>query len=348
MVKSKAIQLKVVFYILVGSLLLGSPLHAGGKVGDGAIDAAIQGPQPAFEVGGNGFKLVKNWDFGTSSQSTITNYDQLSEHFQYHDQFGTIANGTNYGALIVAPNEKVSLTNRKQPIEGRDTNGKPIREFLANSMKTYLIPLNGATELHPEKHNVGCGSFQAKWTLPKGGKLLGKDMLWETRVRYKTPPYFWFAIWTCGNKWSKGAEVDVVESFGYDNGGGYTNFDGRFWHANYVGGYDESPYKSWSGDMKKYGITNFQPEEFHVWTMLYTADDMCVLYMDGQVIQRGNLPWTLKAEENGEPLNMSFIFDGGWGHVKVNSVNKPLKAADFEGTYYEWDYSRVYLRDPVQ
>ena len=41
----------------------------------------------------------------------------------------------------------------------------------------------------------------AKWRLPNGGPTLGQDIVWETRVRYKTPPYCWFALWTAGRKW---------------------------------------------------------------------------------------------------------------------------------------------------
>jgi len=41
---------------------------------------------------------------------------------------------------------------------------------------------------------------------------------------------------------------------------------------------------------------------------------------------------------------MSFIFDGGWGHTKVASVNKPLPASAFDNVWYDWDYSRVWLR----
>jgi hypothetical protein len=41
---------------------------------------------------------------------------------------------------------------------------------------------------------------------------------------------------------------------------------------------------------------------------------------------------------------MSFIFDGAWGHTEIPSVNHPLAATELEGKYYEWDYSRVYLR----
>lgn len=304
--------------------------------------------KPAHDIGGEGFILVQNWDFGTAAGNTIRNQKEMDAQFQYHDQFGTIANGTKYGAVIVASDESTALKNLKQPVEGKDTNGKPVREFTADSLKTYLVPLNGATELHPEKHNVGNGSFQAKWVLPAGGSLLQADMVWETRVRMVTPPYFWFAIWAAGNKWNKGAEVDVVESFGYDNGGGYTNFDGRFWHSDIVGKAGAIHYHSnWAKGMAAGGIKEFDATQWHTWTWLYRADNTLSIYVDGVEVQTGATPWTLKTEEPGEPLNMSFIFDAGWGHREVKSVNKPLTPKDLEGKYYEWDYSRVYLR-PVK
>jgi len=312
------------------------------SVGGGMIDHPAAGPAPSYAIGGAGFVLVKNWDFGADEGSTITSSEEMSEHFQYHDQFGTISN--QYGAVIVSPTEALALKNKNQPIEGIDTGGKPAREFTSGSLKTYLVPLRGATECLPTKRNVGCGSFQAKWTLPKGGSRLGQDILWETRVRYVTPPYFWFAIWTCGNKWSRGAEIDVVESFGYDNGGGHTNYDGRFWHVGIVGGQQEERYANWQNGMKRYGITTFDATVYHTWSMLYKADNTILISMDGIPVQSGFSHWTLKTEENGEPLNMSFIFDGGWGHIGVASVNKPLPASAFDGTYYEWDFSRVYLR----
>lgn len=311
-------------------------------IGAGDIAVPATGPAPSPAVGGEGFVLVKNWDFGTGPGSTVTTIDELSEHFQYHDQFGTIAN--QYGALIVAPNEKTALAGRKQPVEGAATGGKPLRAFTGESLKTFLVPLNGATECQASKRNVGCGSFQAKWKLPKGGSRLGKDILWETRVRYKTPPYFWFAIWVSGNKWDKGAEIDVVESFGYDNGGGHTNFDGRFWHVGVVGGREDDPYKNWQASMKKWGVASFDATAWHTWTMLYKADNTIAVYMDGILVQTGFSHWTLATKENGEEVDMSFIFDGSWGHTGIASVNKPLPASAFEGTYYEWDYSRVYLR----
>lgn len=320
--------------------VIASPPVQHATVGGGTIDQPAIGPAPTQGVDGPGFVLVKNWDFG--KDGTITSVTDLTEHFQYHDQFGTIAN--QYGAVIVAPSEAEALKNRNQPIEGADTGGKPAREFFPDSMKTYLVPLRGATECLPTRHDVGCGSFQAKWKLPKGGSRLGLDVLWETRVRYVTPPYFWFAIWTCGNKWGKGAEIDVVESFGYDNGGSYTNYDGRFWHVGIIRGREDEPYHDWQASMKKFGVSSFDASVYHTWTMLYKADNTITISMDGIPVQTGFSHWTLNTDENGEPIDMSFIFDGGWGHTEIASVNKPLPATAFAHAFYEWDYSRVYLR----
>jgi len=309
-------------------------------VGGGTIDSPAVGPAPTKELGGPDFVLVKNWKFGR--KGTITNVADLKEHFQFHDQFGTISN--QYGAVIVAPSEDVSLTGLNQPVEGRDTGGKPAREFFADSMKTYLVPLRGATECLPTRHDLGNGSFQAKWKLPHGGSRLGQDILWETRVRYVTLPYFWFAIWTCGNKWGKGAEIDVVESFGYDNGGKYTNYDGRFWHVGIIRGREDEPYSDWQASMKKFGVSSFDAAVYHTWTMLYKADNTIIIYMDGIPVQTGFSHWTLNTDETGEPIDMDFIFDGGWGHTQIASVNKPLPTSAFAHSYYEWDYSRIYLR----
>lgn len=309
---------------------------------DVTVVKPIDGPVPAYDYDEDirGYALVKNWDFG--SDGTIKNIDDLSDNFQYHDQFGTIANGTNYGAYIVAPDRNNALNN--QPIEYINTD-EPIREFFDSSMKTFLLPLDGAQQVHPTTKKAGCGSFQAKWTLPKGGSLLGLDLIWETRVRYVTPPYFGFAIWTAGNEWDNGAEMDVVESFGYDNGGGYTNYDGRYWHSSEVGGESETYYhSSWSNTMKKYGITNYDASEYHTWTWVYRADNTFTSYNDGRVVQRGKIFWTRGGNENGRSINMSFIFDAGWGHSQVSSVNKSLNVSEFAGKFYEWDYSRIYMR----
>ena len=67
--------------------------------------------------------LVKNWHFG--KKGTIKNYADMNANFQYHDQFGTIGNGTNYGAVTVAPDAANAIDN--QPIEGDAC--PPVREF---------------------------------------------------------------------------------------------------------------------------------------------------------------------------------------------------------------------------
>jgi len=308
-------------------------------VGGGTVSSPAVGPIPAYGIGGTGFTLVKNWDFG--GNGTIKTISDLSTNFQYHDQFGTINNGGNYGASIVSPDSAHALSG--QPVEGVNTTGN-VRSILADSMKTYLVPLNGATTVTPASHNAGCGSFQAKWTLPNGGSLLNQDIVWETRVRYVTPQYFWFAIWTSGNQWNNGAEMDLIESFGYDNGGGFTNFDGRYWHSNSVGGSDATSYSNWGNSMAVRGIPSFDATQYHIWTWLYRKDNTYTAYVDGVAVQNGTINWTLSGISGGTPLNMSFLFDAGWGHTKVSSVNHSLAASALAGTYYEWDYSRVYLK----
>jgi hypothetical protein len=81
-----------------------------------------------------------------------------------------------------------------------------------------------------------------------------------------------------------------------------------------------------------------------VWQWLYRKDDTFSIYVDGHEVQRGTIYWTLGSGQGGTPIDMDFIFDATWGHTQVASVNHPLPASAFDGTSYEWDYSRVYLR----
>lgn len=323
-------------------------------IGTGDINVPAIGPSPAYNYDGSiqNYVLVKNWDFGESG--TIKNIDSLSEHFQYHDQFYLDSNGGGYGSKIVSPDQENAIIYETtptgtiyQPIEGVNTD-KPVRAFEQDSIKTFLVGLDGAETVHPSSNKAGNGSFQAKWTLPNGGSLLGKDMVWETRVRYVTPPYFWFAIWTAGNKWDNGAEMDLIESFGWDNDcDGCTNFDGDYWHSSVVGGESETDYHSnWPAGMAFYGVTDFDASEYHTWTWVYRADNTFTSYLDGVPVQNGTLNWTVGGINGGEAIDMSFIFDGAWGHNAIGSVNRPLAVSEFEGKFYEWDYSRVYLRDP--
>lgn len=318
-------------------------------IGGGTAWAPAVGPSPSFEIGGKNMVLVKNWDFGTDG--TIQNYADMSANFFYHDQFGTINNGGKYGSNTVAPDAANAVGG--QPIEG--VNSPSVREIMQDSLKTFLTPLDGTKTVKVSDHNAGNGSFMAKWRLPRGGSLLGRDIVWETRVRYKTPPYYWFAIWTAGNKWkwdgeSQGAEHDLVEGFGYDNGGGNTNYDGRFWHSNSVASPSKDAWNfwDWGGTMKTRGIENFDPLQYHTWTWHYKKDNSFAMYMDGVLIQKGvDYWWTFGNKKDDEPIDIDFLFDGGWGHNQIGSVNKEMPASEFEGKFYEWDYSRVYLSDGV-
>lgn len=252
-------------------------------IGGGTVDAPALGPSPSFGLGGPRMVLVKNWRFCRSG--TIKNQADMNANFVYHDQFNTYNDGNgNYGASTVAPDKADAIHD--QPIEGVDS--PPVREFTADSLKTYITPLDGATLLRPKLHNSGCGSFMAAWKLPRAGSLLGQDIVWETRVRYVTPPYYWFALWTAGNKWkwdghAQGAEMDLVESFGYDNGGGNTNYDGHFWHSNTVAtpGKDAVDYGDWHRAMTAEGIPMYDASQYHIWTLVYKKDDSFTIYVDG-------------------------------------------------------------------
>ena len=320
-------------------------------IGGGTVTDPAIGPAPSYGIGGPNLVLVKNWRFGTAG--TIKTYADLSANFYYHDQFGTIGNGTNYGAVTVAPDAADALPD--QPIEGVDS--PLVRQFTANSLKTFLTGLDGATLCKPKSHNAGNGSFMAKWKLPNGGSLLGRDIVWETRVRYVTPPYFWFAIWTAGNKWkwdghAQGAEQDLIESFGYDNGDDprFKNFDGRCWHSSSVAypGKDTVDYGDWGKTMAAQGIKSYDASQYHIWTWLYRKDNSYAMYVDGIKVQSGSdYHWTYGGKATDEPIDMDFLFDAGWGHTQIGSVNKPLPVSAFAGKFYEWNYSRVYLSKEV-
>ncbi len=327
----------------------GAALSKPETLGGGSVADPAVGPLPSFGLGGPNMVLVKNWHFGTNG--TIRSYDDMSANFFYHDQFGTINNGGKYGSNMVSPD--LANATGGQPIEG--VNSPPVRAFTPDSLKTFLTPLDKVTDVQVRNHNTGNGSFMAKWRLPTGGSLLGRDIVWETRVRYVPPPYFWFAIWTAGNKWkwdgqAQGAEQDLVESFGYDNGGGNTNYDGRFFHSNSVASpsKDDWNFWDWGGTMKDKGIPAYDASQYHIWTWVYKKDNSFAMYVDGIRVQGGkDYYWTFGNKKDDEPIDMDFLFDAGWGHNQIGSVNKELPASALDGKFYEWNYSRVYLSDGV-
>jgi len=288
----------------------------------------------ADKIPGAPFKLVKNWDFGAGGN--VRNTAELSAEFDYHDHWGSTANGTNYGAVTVAPNAETAIPG--QPIEDP---ARPTREFTRDSMLAHVRPLSSSqSTVSASRHDAGNGSITAKWKLPGGGKLLGQDVVWETRVRMpKQAPGYWYALWTSGKKWQKGAEMDVLESFGAPH------TPGNSFHADSVGGTNQIDYKSWPDALDDVGVPddNRALSEYHVWTWVYLKDDTYEIFYDGVLVQHGVMHWTYAGAEGGEPVEMYFLYDFSWGHTQVNDVNIELPAASF-GVTYEIDYSRVYTR----
>jgi hypothetical protein len=315
------------------------------RVGSGELAQPLMGPGPleAAKLSGSPYALVKNWDFG--KDGTIRNQSDLIEEFEFHDHWKTIANGTNYGAVTVAPDattaigaQGLGLKDEKQPFEDP---ARPTREWTGDSMLMHVRPLSAAqATVSADRHDAGNGSFMAKWQLPKGGSLLGHDLVWETRVRMPKPVAgYWFALWAAGTKWDKGAEMDVLESFGTPN------ISADAFHADSVGGSNLIEYKSWPEALDKVGVPDKDRELFdwHTWTWVYLRDDSYEIYYDGHRVQHGVIHWTHRAEAGAEPVEMRFLFDFSWGHTQVDDVDIELPASSFPLTY-EIDYSRVDLR----
>ena len=322
-----------------------APVDLATRVGTGDLATPLAGPAPveAAHLTGAPYKLVKNWDFGANG--TIRSRADLEAEFQFHDQFKTIANGTNYGAVTVASCRETAigasglgLPSDDQPIEDE---ADPTREWTGDTMLSHVRPLSKSQEtVSAARHDAGNGSLMAKWSLPNGGALLWQDMVWETRVRMPKPlPGFWFALWTAGDRWSKGAEMDVVESFGTPN----INFDA--FHSDSVGGTNMVEYKAWPDALDEVGVPDEQRElsDWHTWTWVYNKDDSYEVFYDGHRVQHGVIHWTDGGGQDGNPIDMRFLFDFSWGHTQVNDVNIELPASMFPLTY-EIDYSRVYLR----
>jgi len=318
-------------------------------VGVGRIEEPALGPAPREfkRVGGEPFVLVKNWDFGAGGSSTVRNVNDLINEFEFHDQWGTIANGTHYGSVIVAPNEataiyadaKLNLPNNRQPIEDP---ARPNREWTSNSLKAHVRPLT-ATQVSAStmEHNAGCGSLIAKFRLPNGGSHLQRDLLWETRVRMPVPKLgYWYAVWAAGTQWNLGAEMDVMEAFGAPH-----LMEAKVFHTATVGGEDAVNYDDWFRGLRSVGVPedNWDLTRYHVWTWVYKRDDTYQVYYDGKQIQHGKLIWTLGAKPDGKPIDMAFLFDFAWGHTETGGCQASLPASAFPITY-EIDYSRVYLR----
>jgi len=80
-----------------------------------------------------------------------------------------------------------------------------------------------------------------------------------------------------------------------------------------------------------------------VWSLLYRKDNTQLLRRrQGSSVRSMN--WTNGASAGGQPIDFRFLFDAGWGHTQVASVNHSMPASELAGKFYEFDYSRVYER----
>jgi hypothetical protein len=298
------------------------------------------------------FTQVRNWDFGT--EGNITDNTDLIANFTFHDNFNTIANGTNYGAVVVAPTDAQAiavspLLNQPGNVQPVENPGNPTRIYTPTTMIMNVMPLFDAATCTPAQHNIGCGSFYAIGILDAGGQFLGQDVIWETRIRMNAPTlYYWFATWTDGNLWNQGAEIDTPETFGTD-----ADFPpAQFFHVDAVQPTpinDRVLYKpGWQNGMLQAGIPNGELDltQFHIWTFLYQANNAYSVWVDNYLVQNGSVIWTEGAtEDSGPPINMTFLFDCTWGNVSVSSVNPDTGVPAANVSYScEIDYSRIWLR----
>jgi hypothetical protein len=51
------------------------------------------------------------------------------------------------------------------------------------------------------------------------------------------------------------------------------------------------------------------------WTWPNRKGDRCVVYLVGYVVETGNIRWTFGGASGGEPIDMSLLFDFGWGRT---------------------------------
>lgn len=313
-------------------------------------------PNEMAHIGGDSFTLVKNWDFGTSGN--VRSYADLNAEFYYHDNFNQISNGSGqYGTVTAATavDQAISVGEAywtgQQPIDP----GNKYREFGATSMIARVQRISGTGTVGPYNvYNGACGSLRSKFWLPAGGADLGKDIVWETRFRFvqKSPGVFpggyWSALWTIGDIWDSGPEMDVMETW-YDPSGDLENGDA--WHANSVGGEDEKfPWTdSWWPSLIASGMPGVAvggPQSlinWHTFTWVYKTDNTYQVWVDGYKFQQGVLPW--RVPSSGAPTNMWFMFDFAALHSDIAPMNTyVIPQADLP-LEYELDYSRVWLRE---
>lgn len=353
--------------------------HANDPIREVSVYRVIQ-PTDSAVPDTSTFTLIKNWDFGTGGN--IASLDELAAEFQGRDNFGTIANGLNYGSITAAINEADQLADVwnwtsmypgapgsapfPQPLDpggsypirviGSDRLTSYVRSFTVSAPgtgNTGTGDVSDAFDLGPATlRNAINGSICSKFSLPAGGARLGKDILWETRFACPNLAQigYWFAIWAVGNSWNSGPEMDVIEAFSGTPGDPQGNIEwGNIWHVNSVGGTDDRSYAN-------------HHDEFDA---IAAADGIDVSELSIGDGDWHTITWLYRADDtwsvwfDGHLMNsgtldwrdnsagvvpdLRFLFDFGFGHVYVPQVNTVTRPA---GTVLEYavDYSRVYTR----
>jgi hypothetical protein len=261
--------------------------------------------------------LVKNWDFGTSG--AVRDNAALIAEFQFQDQFGTIASGTSYGAVTVAPTAELAVTandlglpDNRQPVDGDPE--RPFRELTTDSLKTYVRPLSDSLAMvSAAAHDTGNGSLVAKWTLPNGGSLLDHDVIWETRIRMPKPAAgYWLGLWASGNEWSSGPELNVAQAFGGSES------PANAFRSAAVGGQNEVDYGTWPDALDLAELAaGSDLTEWHVWSWVYKKDDTFQVYVNGTEVQSGTIRWTLGGEQGAQALEVWFTFILSWATPRL-------------------------------
>jgi hypothetical protein len=293
-------------------------------------------------VFGTGFTLVKNWNFG--ADGTVKSIADMSREFLYHDQFGTTANGDNYGSVTASPDASNALGGQRST---RTSASSP-----TTRSRRSCCPTAAETPIRFAR-NVVNGSFMAKFAPARGGSRLGRDILWQTRVKYETPREFWFALWNAGNKWDRGAELDLVRELRLRQPAG------RRRHQLSTAG-TGTPIRSvapagstttnWESAMRSVGVTSFKRRAVpHLDAAVTarttrTASTVDGVGANGQPDARGAVrersTGRSAAARAASAIDFHFLFDAGWAHRKVDSVNDPVPMSELTGKFYEFDYSR--------
>lgn len=334
--------------------LSSSPSPGSPTIGGGTLAAPAVAPAPALaNDGAGGWTPVYNFTFGTGSSGgiaapTVPNISTLVTY---------IGTAQNLAAGCVAQDQG-NYWSKRSPAPQDTTNpcgwtpyssglSPPLFNFTSNT-------LQGLVEITDPSNIVADSLINAFMEVPRGGFSLantaGHDVYLETVFRILPQPgkdlrYAYYGLWTPFYTGPVTCEVDFLEGFGFDNGGGSTAFNANYFHsqaATAFGGCDGS-----SGELVNLGGSNF--ESYVTFGVLMNANGNWSTY-----INMGSLTNHLLVTASGYPRATQpivFWFDDEWGFRSMSnqiqppgaSGTNPVDASYFPVTY-EHQYIRIYMR----